>query len=154
MSFASSLYFVGVLSGKYLEIDRAIPKTFGLEVVVDRREFLEAIERANFVSREASENDVLLAINDDRITIVAKTGKGKAVESLSFIKKTGEGINIALKAKNAIDALKAIKSDKVIVKFNAANTPVIIEPEDGTLSLYLIQPFLMREKYKEWISGK
>lgn len=136
------LFFSRLLEGNYPDTTRLIPTESKTEIVVNTKEFLEAIDRASLLAREARNNVVKLStLNDNMIEISSNSPEiGKVIEEIQTDETTGEELKISFSAKYVMDALKALEGTEIKVTFTGAMRPFLIRTPDNESILQLILP--------------
>lgn len=138
-------FYTRLIDGAYPDTSRIIPAHFRTEITLSTDEFTDAVDRATLIARDRDNNQVRMDIAQGHVTISSSSAEvGNVSEDLPVEAQTGDSMQIAFNGKNVIDALGTIGSTQVIVRFNGANQPFILqEPEDET-ALQLISPVLTR----------
>ncbi len=136
------LFFSRLLEGNYPDTNRLIPTESKTEIVVNAKEFLQAIDRASLLAREGRNNVVKFStIGQDVIEISSFTPEiGKVVEELVGESIQGEELKISFSAKYMMDALKALEGTEVKINFTGAMRPFVINPLNDDSILQLILP--------------
>lgn len=131
------------LEGKYPAYRQLIPTQFNCQVVVDRKQLLLAMERIAILAP----NDVIeFKLDSDKQEValsVEAQDVGSGRESV-FAQITGEELTIGFNAKYAIESLKNLKSNEVLIKLNSANSAVIFTPLNGAKVTHLLMPVQRR----------
>lgn len=131
------------LEGKYPAYRQLIPTQFNCQVAVDRKQLLLAMERIAILAP----NDVIeFKLDSDKQEValsVEAQDVGSGRESV-FAQITGEELTIGFNAKYAIESLKNLKSNEVLIKLNSANSPVIFTPLNGAKVTHLLMPVQRR----------
>ncbi|MGA5689627.1 DNA polymerase III subunit beta [Cytobacillus pseudoceanisediminis] len=136
------LFFSRLLEGNYPDTSRLIPSDSKTDVVVNTKEFLQAIDRASLLAKEGRNNVVKLStIDGGVIEISSNTPEiGKVVEELQSKSVEGEELKISFSAKFMMDALKALEGSEITISFTGAMRPFIIKPLNDESILQLILP--------------
>ncbi|GLB58972.1 DNA polymerase III subunit beta [Cytobacillus sp. NCCP-133] len=136
------LFFSRLLEGNYPDTSRLIPNESKTDVIVNTKEFLQAIDRASLLAKEGRNNVVKLsAIEGGVIEISSNTPEiGKVVEEVQSKSVEGEELKISFSAKFMMDALKALEGTEITVSFTGAMRPFIIKPLNDDSILQLILP--------------
>jgi len=128
-----------LLQGEYLRYENMIPDYSKLSVVIERSEFLEAVDRANVMANEGSSNLIKLNFEDNNIVIASNSKLGKLREEV-YGEMTGEPLEIAFNAKYIMDILKAVDDEKIVMEMTSNISPCVIRPNENLSSLYLVLP--------------
>jgi DNA polymerase III subunit beta len=136
------LFFSRLLEGNYPDTSRLIPTESKTDIVLQSKEFLQAIDRASLLAREGRNNVVKFStIEDGSIEISSNTPEvGKVVEEVKSQSVTGEELKISFSAKYMMDALKALEGTEIKISFTGAMRPFIIQPMNDESILQLILP--------------
>ncbi|MFT3952853.1 MAG: DNA polymerase III subunit beta [Oscillospiraceae bacterium] len=134
-------YFVysRLLEGEFHPYRSAIPKGGSTEVVVSTKDFISCLDRASLLINEKISSPVKCVFGDGKINVSCSTMFG-AVNDDVYADITGPVIKIGFKCKYLLDALKAVKSDKVRLSLDGSWLPMKILPVKGDAFLYLVLP--------------
>lgn len=137
------LFFSRLLEGNYPDTSRLIPTESKTEIVINTKEFLQAIDRASLLAREGRNPNVvkLTTLMSGIIEISSNTPEvGKVVEQVQSQSIEGEDLKISFSAKYMMDALKALEGLEIQISFTGAMRPFIIRPLNDESILQLILP--------------
>jgi DNA polymerase III subunit beta len=136
------LFFSRLLEGNYPDTSRLIPTESKTDIVLQSKEFLQAIDRASLLARESRNNVVKFStVESGEIEISSNTPEvGKVVESIKSQSLEGEELKISFSAKYMMDALKALEGTEIKISFTGAMRPFIIQPYNDESILQLILP--------------
>ncbi|WAA09531.1 DNA polymerase III subunit beta [Fervidibacillus albus] len=136
------LFFSRLLEGKYPDTSKLIPTDSKTTVKLNAKEYLEAVDRASLLAREAKNNVIKFStMADGAIEISSYSPEiGKVVENVKSLSTEGEEIKISFNAKYMIDALRAIDGTEVSIYFTGTMRPFIIRTEHDSSILQLLLP--------------
>lgn len=136
------LFFSRLLDGNYPETSRLIPTDSKTDIIVNAKEFLQAIDRASLLAREGRNNVVkLTTLNDGIIEISSVSPEiGKVTEEIQSESIEGEELKISFSAKYMMDALKALDGTDIKISFTGAMRPFLLRPLHSDSMLQLILP--------------
>jgi DNA polymerase III subunit beta len=136
------LFFSRLLDGNYPETTRLIPTDSKTDIIVNAKEFLQAIDRASLLAREGRNNVVkLTTLNDGIIEISSISPEiGKVTEEIQSESIEGEELKISFSAKYMMDALKALDGTDIQISFTGAMRPFLLRPLHSDSMLQLILP--------------
>jgi len=136
------LFFSRLLDGNYPDTSRLIPTDSKTEVILNTRDFLQAIDRASLLARENRNNVVKFStLEDQYIEVSSNTPEiGKVVEKVKSVEINGEELKISFSPKYMMDALKALEGSEIKINFTGAMRPFIIRSVDDDSILQLILP--------------
>jgi DNA polymerase-3 subunit beta len=141
------------------------PKT---TVIIDSKNFAESVERASILTDDKSKSSVRLSFKKEEVNIENKDNFGiLQMSSVASIGKTfdecdigiyGEDLDIGFNHRYLIDALKAAREEKIMLKLESPTKSLVILPYDAENTdsiagmdvdnskfLYLVLPIRMKE---------
>ncbi len=121
-----------LLDGNYPDTERLIPSSFSSNMVISRYTLLSAIDRTSFI-RTDNMSIIRMQINSaDDITLSCKSQEiGDYNEDITAISYEGIPMDISFSGNYMLDALKALSTDNVIIRFTENMKPFIITNEGG-----------------------
>ncbi|UOY91377.1 DNA polymerase III subunit beta [Ectobacillus sp. JY-23] len=136
------LFFTRLLEGNYPDTSRLIPDSSKTDIMVNTKEFLQAIDRASLLARDGRNNVVKLStLGNDMIEISSNSPEiGKVVEEIQCENIEGEELKISFSAKYMMDALKALESTEIKTSFTGAMRPFLIRTPNDDSIVQLILP--------------
>ncbi|WP_420768575.1 DNA polymerase III subunit beta [Parageobacillus thermoglucosidasius] len=136
------LFFSRLLDGNYPETSRLIPTDSKTDIIVNAKEFLQAIDRASLLAREGRNNVVKLTTLSDGIIEISSVSPeiGKVTEEIQSESIEGEELKISFSAKYMMDALKALDGTDIKISFTGAMRPFLLRPLHSDSMLQLILP--------------
>lgn len=108
------------------------------KVTVNKKEFLDNIDRAMILIRESDRKPIILNVTDTEIGLRVKSAFGSMNSQVSA-HKTGRDIMIAFNPKFLVDALRAIDDETVDLYMMNPKSPCFIRDEEEQY-IYLILP--------------
>lgn len=141
----STHFYTRLIEGAYPDTSRIIPNDCHTEINISTSDILGAIDRAALIARDKENHMVRLEVSNETITISSNSAEiGNVSEKLQSIVKSGDDLLLAFNARYVIDALKAIQTPEVIIRFNGSNQPFVLREINNEHTLQLISPVLMR----------
>lgn len=136
------LFFSRLLDGNYPDTSRLIPTESKTKVVLTTKEFLQAIDRASLLAREANNNVVKFSTLPEGVIEVSSVSPeiGKVTEEIQSLQIDGEELKISFSSKYMMDALKALESSEIKVSFTGAMRPFFIKAINDDTVFHLILP--------------
>ncbi|GER67298.1 DNA polymerase III subunit beta [Weizmannia acidilactici] len=139
------LFFSRLLEGNYPDTSRLIPTDAKTELIVNAKEFLQAIDRASLLAKEGQNANVVklssLANIPGAIEITSNSPEiGKVVDRVQCKSIEGEALKISFSSKYMIDALKVLEGMEISIRFTGAMRPFVIRPVNDETILQLILP--------------
>ena len=84
-------------------------------------------------------NLIVFEIKKNEIKITSNSEMGNVLERVKCDLK-GEELKIAMNSKYILDSVKAIQSDEIVIRFNTAISPFVLNSVQPDGSFYLILP--------------
>ena len=127
-----------LIEGEFFKINQMLTKDHSTRIDINKKEFLECIDRATLLVKEGNKKPVIFDIQDGSIKINIVSTFGKMNEEID-ITKEGQDIKIGFDPKFLIDALRVIEDETISMFFMNAKAPCTIRDEEGSY-IYLILP--------------
>lgn len=127
-----------LIEGEYFRIEQMISNDYETKITINRREFLDSIERAIILIRENDKKPIVLNIEEQMMELKLNSSFG-SMNAQVDIQKTGKDIVIGFNPKFLIDALKIIDDEQVDIYMTNPKSPCFIRDEDEKY-IYLILP--------------
>lgn len=135
-------FYTRLLEGNYPDTDRLLSNNFETEVVFTTAKLRQAMERAHLISNATQNGTVKLDITASQVVASVNSPEvGKVHEELDTESISGSDLTISFNPTYLIDALKALKSDQVTIRFIAPIRPFTLTPTDDSENfIQLITP--------------
>ncbi len=133
------------LEGQYPAYRQLIPRQFEIQVTLERKYLLSAIERIAVLADQKN-NIVKFTLDSPRQELALSVDAqdiGSGRESMSA-QISGDSIDIAFNIKYLVDGLKALPTSEIQMQINTPTSPVILTPLGGVKMTYLIMPVQIR----------
>lgn len=127
-----------LIEGEYFHIDQMLSSDYDTKVKVNKREFLNCIDRATLLVREGDKKPIIINIQDGSMELKINSFAGSMNEEIE-IEKEGKDILIGFNPKFFIDALRVIDEEEVTLYMVNPKAPCFIKDDEGTF-IYLILP--------------
>jgi DNA polymerase-3 subunit beta len=135
--------YTRLLEGNFPNFHSSVATEFKTKVLVDTDELITAYEKCSVVINDKNKAPAICKFENGKVYISCKTALGNIKDEVD-IEFEGENLEIAINSKFIIEALKNSDSDKVWIKMNESNKPVVIVPPVGDSYLFLIMPVNIR----------
>ncbi len=136
--FDQTLVVSRLIEGEYFKIDQMLSSDYETKLTVQKKEFLDCIDRATLLVREGDKRPIIIHITDDVMELKIDSAMGSMNEEID-ITKEGKDILIGFNPKFLIDALKVIEEETVSIYLVNPKAPCFIRDEGNTYT-YLILP--------------
>ena len=127
-----------LIEGEYFHIDQMLSSDYDTKVKINKREFLNCIDRATLLIREGDKKPIILNIQDGSLQLKINSFVGSMNEEIE-IEKEGKDLLIGFNPKFFIDALRVIDDEEVTLYMVNPKAPCFIKDDAGTYA-YLILP--------------
>ena len=136
--FDSTLVVSRLIEGEYFRISQMLSSDYETKVNVNRRSFLDSIERASILIRENDKKPIIITINDEGMQLKMNSAFGTMNAEVG-ITKYGKDLMIGFNPKFLIDALRIIDDEEVTLYMMNPKSPCFIKDEEENY-IYLILP--------------
>ncbi|GAB5080999.1 DNA polymerase III subunit beta [Hominimerdicola sp. 21CYCFAH17_S] len=133
------LVYSRLLEGEFHPYKSAIPQTSTTEVIADRRELIQTLERAVLLINERAPSPVRCYFENGLLKIKCSTSIGRISDEIK-VDMSGPVIEIGFKCKYLLDPLKAVSDDKVKLQMSGSLLPMKIVPVNGEEYTFLVLP--------------
>ncbi|BFL44713.1 DNA polymerase III subunit beta [Lactonifactor longoviformis] len=127
-----------LIEGEYFKIDQMLSSDYETKVKINKREFLNCIDRATLLVKESDKKPIIIQISDGSMELQIDSQIGSMDEEID-IEKEGKDILIGFNPKFLIDALKVIDDEEVSIYLMNPKAPCFIKDEEEQY-IYLILP--------------
>ena len=127
-----------LIEGEYFKINQMLSSDYGTKVVINKKEFIDSIDRANLLIKEGEKKPIIINITDGSLEVTVNSSKGKFNEDIN-IKKEGKDLMIGFNPKFLMDALRVIDDENVTMYLVNHKSPCFIRDKEENY-IYLILP--------------
>ncbi|MCW5677566.1 MAG: DNA polymerase III subunit beta [Xanthobacteraceae bacterium] len=128
-----------LIDGTFPDYGRVIPAGNDKTLVVDKSEFMSAVDRVSTVSSERG-RAVKLALTDGKLTLsVINPDSGSATEELE-VEYGAEALDIGFNGRYLLDILQQIEGEKARLKLADPGSPTLLEDMEAAGALYVLMP--------------
>ena len=136
--FDETIVVSRLIEGEYFKIDQMLSSDYETKVRINKREFLNCIDRATLLVKEGDKKPIIINITDDTMELKINSTVGSMNEEID-ITKSGKDLMIGFNPKFLIDALKVIDDEEIDIYLVNPKAPCFIkDPEEQYI--YLILP--------------
>lgn len=127
-----------LIEGEYFKIDQMLSSDYETKVKINKKEFLNCIDRATLLVKEGDKKPIIINIVDGSMELKINSILGSMNEDID-IEKQGKDLMIGFNPKFLIDALRVIDEEEVELYMVNPKAPCFIKnPEESYI--YLILP--------------
>ena len=113
-------------------------KRYMLEIKINKKEFLDCIDRATLLVREGEKKPIIIEITDNSMELRIDSAMGSMNENID-IDQEGKDILIGFNPRFLIDALKVIDDETICIYLVNPKAPCFIRDDEENYT-YLILP--------------
>lgn len=136
--FDNTMVVSRLIEGEYFRIDQMLSSDYETKLTINKKEFLDCIDRATLLVREGDKKPIIIHITDDQMELKIDSAMGSMDEEID-IEKEGRDILIGFNPKFLIDALKVIDDETINIYLVNPKAPCFIRDEEESYT-YLILP--------------
>ncbi len=127
-----------LIEGEYFKIDQMLSSDYETKVKVNKKEFLNCIDRATLLVKEGDKKPIIVNITDNGMELKINSALGSMDEEID-IQKQGKDLMIGFNPKFLIDALRVIDDEEVDLYMVNPKAPCFIKNAEESY-IYLILP--------------
>lgn len=134
-----------LLEGEYPDFEKIIPKKSGVNVLVDKEEFLRTVKLASVFARDSA-NIIKIKVLKDSLKVTAESGSSGSQETKIDAKvettdpSLASGFEIAFNYRFLEDFLHSVSGEEVKMEFSGENGPGVFTDTHDSSYLHLIMP--------------
>lgn len=136
--FDQTLVLSRLIEGEYFRIDQMLSSDYETKLKINKKEFLNCIDRATLLVREGDKKPIIIHITDSSMVLTIDSAMGSMDEEIDIVKE-GKDILIGFNPKFLIDALRVIDDEEITIYLVNPKAPCFIKDDAGTYT-YLILP--------------
>ncbi len=127
-----------LIEGEYFKIDQMLSSDYETKITVNKRDFLESIDRATLLVKEGDKKPIIINIGNESIELKISSTVGSMNEEI-MIKKQGKDLMIGFNPKFLMDALRVIEDESIDIYLVNPKAPCFIKnPEESYI--YMVLP--------------
>ena len=127
-----------LIEGDYFKINQMLSNDYETKVSINKKEFLDSIDRANLLIREGDKKPIIINILNGLLQVNVNSAIGALNEDID-IDKEGKDIMIGFNPKFLMDALRVIDDENVTMYLVNHKSPCFIRDKEEKY-IYLILP--------------
>ena len=127
-----------LIEGDYFKISQMLSNDYETKVSINKKEFLDSIDRANLLVREGDKKPIIINILNGLLQVNVNSAIGALNEDID-IDKEGKDIMIGFNPKFLMDALRVIDDENVTMYLVNHKSPCFIRDKEEKY-IYLILP--------------
>lgn len=127
-----------LIEGEYFKIDQMLSSDYETKVKINKKEFMNCIDRATLLVKEGDKKPIIINITDEMMELKINSILGSMNEDID-IEKQGKDLMIGFNPKFLIDALRVIDDEDVELYMVNPKAPCFIKNAEESY-IYLILP--------------
>ena len=128
-----------LIDGTFPDYGRVIPQNNDKELVVDKRDFENAVDRVSTISSERG-RAVKLALSAGKLVLsVTNPDSGSATEELE-VEYASDALDIGFNSRYLLDIAAQLDGEVAVLRLADPGSPTLIEDKDAKGSLYVLMP--------------
>src|SRR3954454_19723036 len=128
-----------LIDGTFPDYGRVIPANNDKELIVDKKEFVQAVDRVSTVSSERG-RAVKLSVTGGRLTLsVTNPDSGSATEELE-VDYAADPIDIGFNSRYLLDIAAQIEGEAAVLRLADPGSPTLIQDRNAKGALYVLMP--------------
>ena len=138
-TFARVVLTSKLIDGTFPDYARVIPVGNDKELVVDKKEFEQAVDRVSTVSSERGRAVKLSLSNGKLMLSVTNPDSGSATEEIE-VEYGAEPLDIGFNSRYLLDIAAQLEGDAAVLKLADPGSPTLIQDRDTKGALYVLMP--------------
>src|SRR5450432_121950 len=138
-TLASVVLTSKLIDGTFPDYARVIPVGNDKELVVDKKEFEQAVDRVSTVSSERGRAVKLSLTNGKLMLSVTNPDSGSAAEEVE-VEYGSEPLDIGFNSRYLLDIAAQIEGESAVLKLADPGSPTLIQDRDAKGALYVLMP--------------
>ncbi|MCI5705417.1 DNA polymerase III subunit beta [Candidatus Pseudoscillospira sp. SGI.172] len=126
----STLLVTRRLEGEFLDYRQAISRKSTVLLTADVRQLMASIDRVSLIISEKFKSPLRCTMEDGSIFLTTRTAIGDASDRCP-VEGSGGDLKIGFNNRLLMDALKAVPTDRALLKLGTSSSPCVIVPVDA-----------------------
>ena len=136
--FDNTIVLSRLIEGEYYKINQMLSGDYETKFTINRKVFLDCIDRATLLIKESEKKPIVLAITESSMELRVNSSLGSMNEEMEIVKE-GKNILIGFNPKFFIEALRVIDDEEVTLYMTNPKAPCFIKNAEESY-IYLILP--------------
>ena len=136
--FDNTIVLSRLIEGEYYKINQMLSGDYETKFNVNRKVFLECIDRATLLIKESEKKPIILGITESAMELRINSTLGSMNEEMDIVKE-GKNILIGFNPKFLMEALRVIDDEEVTIYMTNPKAPCFIKNAEESY-IYLILP--------------
>ena len=127
-----------LIEGEYFNVERMISKDYETDILINKKDLFNEIDRASSLTREVEKKPIIMEINDSNMFLELSSSLGTMYGRVD-ISKSGKDLTIGFNPRFFTEALKVIDDEEINIHFIDSISPCFIKNAEETY-MYIILP--------------
>ena len=136
--FDNTIVLSRLIEGEYYKINQMLSGDYETKFSVNRKVFLDCIDRATLLIKESEKKPIILGITESAMELRVNSAIGSMNEEMDIVKE-GKNLLIGFNPKLLMEALRVIDDEDVTIYMTNPKAPCFIKNAEETY-IYLILP--------------
>ena len=128
-----------LIDGTFPDYGRVIPTGNDKELIVDKKEFEQAVDRVSTVSSERGRAVKLSLANGKLMLSVTNPDSGSATEEVE-VEYASDPLDIGFNSRYLLDIAGQLEGEAAVLKLADPGSPTLIQDRDAKGALYVLMP--------------
>jgi DNA polymerase-3 subunit beta len=128
-----------LIDGTFPDYGRVIPVGNDKELIVDKKEFEQAVDRVSTVSSERGRAVKLSLSNGKLMLSVTNPDSGSATEEIE-VEYAADPLDIGFNSRYLLDIAAQIEGEAAVLRLADPGSPTLIQDKDSKGALYVLMP--------------
>ena len=139
MKIENILFTSKLIDGRFPDYERVIPQESSNTLKANRNALRQGLTRASILSNEKYKG-VRIILKKDSLKAFAHNPEQEEAEEELEVEYSGDEMEIGFNVTYLLDAINAIKTEKVIMTTTSPDSSCLLLPEDKTNCKYVVMP--------------
>lgn len=126
------------IDGTFPDYNQIVPDKHTTEVTVSAADVKQAAALVALVSAEKT-RAVKITVSGDTMHLTVRSGAELGVEDVDAV-LDGDDVETGVNSKYLAEVLQACNGDNAIMRFRGAGDPIVIQPSEDSMALFLVMP--------------
>ena len=137
-SFEDTIVVTQLVEGEYFHVRQMLSTDYETKIRLNRKQFLENIDRARILARDNDKQPLILKIEDQSLSLKIVSDIGR-MDAEMPVQQEGKDLLIGFNPTYLMDALQNIEEEEVDLYFTISRSPVFIRDQEESYN-YMILP--------------
>ncbi len=128
-----------LIDGTFPDYGRVIPANNDKQLIVDKRDFEQAVDRVSTISSERGRAVKLALANGKLVLSVTNPDSGSATEELE-VDYAADALDIGFNSRYLLDIAAQIEGEVAVLRLADPGSPTLIQDKEAKGALYVLMP--------------